>query len=388
LSEAVKLHASIDASNPQQQNNNQNNFNNYNNQNNNNKQLEAVTAVAVWETAGTIKIFTGSHDGFWRLWNTQGGSFVKEFEQQMGGKVECLQVAFNYLFCGFEGNSPALPGCTVGMVHAWNLANPNQPPLELQVSPSMPYAHGQAVTSILVMGAEGQPPKVVSGSRDGSIRIWGFTENTFAMEKNLLGHAREVTGVAGPIGTNLIWSGGMDNALRIWDITGPADTCQHTVTVDAAAAATVGSPTSAAGAPINGHTNAVTALLQFEAPGLGTFVLSTSLDVTIQAWNGTNGQCLASEQHGEGVICMSMGSDLKGAPLLLIGLESGNIMVRNILQTPNMPAFGLLFVLNARFTAAHNGPVRSICQGPASTFYSAGSDGKMMLWQLTGDVGL
>lgn len=412
FSHAVKLHASVDAGNPKQsQNNNNSNYqgnnnnsnyqgnNNRNsNNNNNNSQLEPVTAVAVWETAGTIKIFTGSHDGFWRLWNTSGGTFVKEFEQQMGGKVECLQVAFNYLFCGFEGSSPALPGCTVGMVHAWNLAQPTQPPLELQMAPGqMPYAHGQAVTSILIMGTEGQPPKVVSGSRDGTVRIWAFKDAGFAMERNLLGHAREVTGLAGPIGANLIWSGGMDNALRIWDCAGPTDACQHAITTEGkdtaagAAAAGIGSPTNAAAgaaSPGSGHTAAITALLQFEAPGMGTFVLSSSLDGTVQAWNGTNGQCVASEQHGEGVICMSMGSDLKGSPLLLVGLESGNIMVRNILQTPNMPAFGLLFVLNARFTAAHSGPVRSICQGPSSTFYSCGNDGKMMVWQMTGDVGL
>ena len=389
FSHAVKLHASVDASSPQQNNNNNNNYNNYNNSNNN--QLEAVTAVAIWETAGTIKIFTGSHDGFWRLWNTTGGSFVKEFEQQMGGKVECLQVAFNYLFCGFEGSSPALPGVTVGMVHAWNLGQPNQPPLELQMAPGhMPYAHGQAVTSILIMGGEGgAPPKVISGSRDGSIRIWAFDNTSFMLEKNLLGHAREVTGLAGPIGANLIWTGGLDHALRIWDCTGPANTCQHAITSAGMDGAGGVSPSpSNAPSPTGGHTSAITALLQFEAPGMGTVVLSSSLDGTVQAWNGTNGQCLASEQHGEGVLCMSMGSDLKGAPLLLLGLESGIIMVRNILQTPNMPAFGLLFVLNARFTAAHSGPVRSICQGPSSTFYSCGNDGKLMVWQLTGDVGL
>ena len=392
FSHAVKLHATVDASSPQQQQQNNNNYNNYNNNNNNNNQTEAVTAVAIWETAGTIKIFTGSHDGFWRLWNTSGGTFVKEFEQQMGGKVECLQVAFNYLFCGFEGSSPALPNCTVGMVHAWNLGQPNQPPLELQMAPGhMPYAHGQAVTSILIMGGEGgAPPKVVSGSRDGSIRIWAFDNTSFQLEKNLIGHAREVTGLAGPIGTNLIWTGGLDHALRIWDCSGPTNTCQHAITsagMDGVAVPPAPNNNTAASST-GGHTMPVTALLQFEASGIGTFVLSSSLDGTVQAWNGTNGQCVASEQHGEGVICMSMGSDLKNNPLLLIGLESGIIMVRNILQTPNMPAFGLLFVLNARFTAAHNGPVRSICQGPSSTFYSCGNDGKMMVWQLTDDLGL
>lgn len=377
----MKLHASIDAANPAQQQQNNHGFNNNYNNNNNRGQLEAVTSVAIWETAGTIKIFTGSHDGFWRLWNTSGGTFVKEFEQQMGGKVECMQVAFNYLFCGFESMSPALPDVPVGMVHAWNLASPNQPPLELQMVPGMiPYAHGMAVTNVLVMGADGQPPTVISGSRDGSIRIWAFKDNAFVLEKNLLGHAREVTGLS-PIGT-LLWSGGMDHSLRIWDIASPVGTCQHTIT----SASMDGQP-PAGNNP--GHSHAVTGLLQFEAPNNGgTFVLSSSMDGTIQAWNGANGQCVAKEQHGEGVVCMSMAADLKGAPLLLIGLESGNIMCRNVLQSGTMPAFGLLFCLSSRYTASHNGAVRSLCQGPSSTFYSCGNDGKLLVWQLTGDLGL
>ena len=85
---------------------------------------------------------------------------------------------------------------------------------------------------------------------------------------------------------------------------------------------------------------------------------------------------------------MSMATDLKGNPLLLIGLESGNIMVRNVLQSPSMQAFGLLLCLSARYTAGHMGAVRSLCQGPSSTFYSCGSDGKLLVWQMTGDLGL
>jgi WD40 repeat protein len=244
---------------------------------------------------------------------------------------------------------------------------------------------------MLIVGKEasGQPPKVVSGSRDGSIRIWAFApENggTFVLEKNLLGHAREVTGLA-PIGDNLLWSAGMDYALRIWDHTSPQGTCQHAITAGTKDGNVV-PPTAGTNPAANpGHAGPVTGLLCFDAPNNGgTFVLSSSLDGTIQAWNGANGQCVANEDHGEGVVCMSMATDLKGNPLLLIGLESGNIMVRNILQAGNMPAFGLLFCLSSKYSGGHNGAVRSLCQGPSSTFYSCGNDGKLLVWQLTGDL--
>ena len=54
-------------------------------------------------TNSGLHLITGSHDGFWRLWNTAGGSFNKQAESNMRGKVESLQVINgSYLFCGFE----------------------------------------------------------------------------------------------------------------------------------------------------------------------------------------------------------------------------------------------------------------------------------------------
>jgi hypothetical protein len=84
----VKLHAIIDASSPaQDQSHNQSNgFNSNNryNSNSNKQQMEPVSTVALWETNGTIKLFTGSNDGFWRLWNfVPNSGFVKEFEHNM-----------------------------------------------------------------------------------------------------------------------------------------------------------------------------------------------------------------------------------------------------------------------------------------------------------------
>jgi hypothetical protein len=103
----------LDASNPipvvHDSYNNNNNNNSYHNKSE--SRHAAVSAVSIWETQGSIKIFTGSHDGYWRLWNTQGSTFTKEFEHNMGGgKVECLKVESNFLFCGFEAVSLSLPG--------------------------------------------------------------------------------------------------------------------------------------------------------------------------------------------------------------------------------------------------------------------------------------
>jgi WD40 repeat protein len=156
----------------------------------------AVSSIAIWETQGAIKIFTGSHDGFWRLWNTQDSKFVKEFEHDMGGKVNCLEVASNFLFCGFESVTLVLPNVRVGMIHCWNLASPSDPPLEFHIQLNqIPYAHAMAVTRILVVGGD----QVISGSQDGCIRVWRFDataggKGMFLLARTLHGHAREVTG--------------------------------------------------------------------------------------------------------------------------------------------------------------------------------------------------
>ncbi|KAL3908055.1 MAG: hypothetical protein SGARI_003242, partial [Bacillariaceae sp.] len=164
--------------------------------------------------------------------------------------------------------------------------------------------------------------------------------------------------------------------------------CQHSITMASAnpnpqAGGTPGSPQAAG----QGHTNAVTGLVPFKSAA-GSFILSCSLDGTVKAWNAASGQCVATESHGEGVVCMDMIADPNGKPCLLLGMESGNLWVRNLEPTPKIQqAFAPVMLLSQQFTAGHNGPVKSVCKGPAGTFYSAGDDGKVLVFQITGDLG-
>ena len=383
----VKMHAMIEASSVMPNDNkNSSNYNN-NNRYNSGPNYASVTSVAIWETQGAIKIFTGSQDGFWRLWNTQGGHFNKEFEHNMGGPVHCLVVASNFLFCGFESVSPSLPEITVGMIHAWDLNNPAAPPLEFHMQPNgIPYAHASAVTKLIVV--DGQ--NIISGSRDGAIRFWTFDAAAagpnaqappagFVLAKTLHGHAREITGLA--VADSVLWSSSTDGSIRIWDMA--SGQCQFTIIM----AGATPNPQQQASISATGHSNAVTGLVSFKSPS-GTFVLSSSLDGDIKAWNGSTGQCVASQQHGEGVVTMSMADDPAGNQILLIGLESGNMMVRNLLQTGKMPAFTLLFTLSNHYTVAHDGAVMALAKGPSGTFYTGGSDGKVLVFQFNGDLGL
>lgn len=327
-----------------------------------------------------MKIFTGSHDGCWRLWNfVPNTGFVKEFEHFMGGPVYSLVVASNFLFCGVETMSPLLPEINVGMVQAWNLANPADPPLEFQMSPLAPYAHARGVTQLIVDGQS-----VFSGSKDGLIKLWSFDValNQFRLTQTFSGHACDITGLA--VADSVLWSSSTDGSIRIWDIAKAE--CQYLISM--AHAGATPPPPGSVPPQSPGHTNAVTCLVSFKSPN-GTFILSGSLDGDVKAWNGTTGQCVASEGHGEGVVSMSMATDCNGKPLLLLGLESGNIMARNLEPTAKIQkAFSPIINLSSRYSAGHEGAVNTVLAGTTGTFYSGGIDGKVLAFELTGDLGL
>ena len=404
----VTLHKTVEASSVVQQPNNNNNYNNRNNYNNNNNnpQKAPVSAVSIWETNGTIQIFTGSHDGYWRLFNANQ-QFQRTAETPMRGKVECIEIVQNsYLYCGFEAPSSKMPDVPCGQVNAWNLQNPSPQAIEFFMDPThLPYAHNQAVSALTV--GEGSNAPVVTGSKDGTIRVWTLsaTDGKFTLVRTLPGHLREVTALVLIPGGNLLWSGSIDGSIRIWDLSQavPEQACQYCITKETQGNLPVSpggnNPQGGANAAGVGHTNAVTSMVLFPSAA-GSFVLSASLDGSIKAWDTNTAQCVASENHTEGVVTMTLAhatpspqqqpppQDGQGPPVLLIGLESGNIACRNLVQTQKTPAFALLFVLAQKYSAAHRGAVKSIAAGPSATFYSGGADGNLMVWQFTGDLNL
>jgi len=377
FSHALKSHIQLEASSEIKQQKNNGYNNNYNN--NNQKRKHTVSSAAIWENQGMIKIFTGSNDGFWRLWNSANG-FTQEFEKQMsdGGKVNCVEVASNFLFCGFDGICPKLPNTKVGMIHAWNLSSPQDPPLEFYMEKdNAPYAHSFSISSLFVTNQG----IVLSGSEDSTIKVWQFENNAFTLRKTLAGHVRAVTGmtVVSSASLNMLWSCSVDETIRLWDLN--TGDCKHLISSETTKNQQTGQSA--------GHQAAITSLINFESKGMGNFVLSGSFDGTIKAWGADNGNLMASsEPHGNlGIVSMCLSSDTADTPLILCGLENGCISVRNILQTQNAPAFTLLLYLNEYYSShsLHNA-IKCIVSGPSNTFYSCGDDGKMIVWQITGQL--
>ncbi|KAL7464861.1 hypothetical protein ACHAXS_005191, partial [Conticribra weissflogii] len=351
------------------------------------KDKHKVTSVAVWETNGAIKLFTGSHDGKWRLWATApaagggtGATLTKEFEHFVGGPVDTVHIASHYFFCGFEASPLEAPDAKAGMVHSWNLNAAQDPPMELWLGPMAKYAGSGRIRSLWTT----QDGRVWSGGTDGAIRQWAFDpvggptgKGGFALLRSMCGHLGAVTGLA--LVGGILWSGGMDGTIRLWNV----DTGDNAHVIPSIKKDLVAN----GGAPV-GHSGPVTGLIPFEAPNAqGSFVFSSSLDETVKVWNATNGECVASESHGQGVTSIALTADLKGNPLLLCGLFYGDIMIRGTISNP--PLVLLLKISYNYIGVGHEmGPVNDIQPGPGNTFYAVADDGKLTVWQITGDFGL
>lgn len=322
-----------------------------------NASASAISAISIWH----MKIVTGSHDGFWRLWKPQDATCQLEFEHNVGGgKIACIIVASNFLFCGFEAVSSSLPGnAQVGMIHAWNLANLSLPPLEFHIHPQIPYAHASCVSHLAIY----QQDVILSGDQYGVIRIWKYTKpGVFSLQTTIHGHASEITGIV-VVNQSMVWSSSTDCSIRMWDyLTGESKFLLTPLTVT--------------NGIHSGHVNAVTGLVSCEMPGLGTFVFSSSMDGTVKVWNGANGDCIASKNHISGVVSMMASQDPFFNPILVLGLENGNIVLCNFMT------LSTIMILMKKYSIGHKGPVNAVATGTPGTFYTGGEDGKLLVCKI------
>jgi len=382
FSHVIKLHASIEVSDKNKDL--KSNSNRGYGVKNKVKDKHRVTSVAVWESNGAIKLFTGSHDGKWRLWNISSpgrgentATLSKEFEHFVGGPVDTVHVASHFFFCGFDASPIEAPNAKAGMVHSWNLNAPQDSPMELWMSPMAKYAASGRIRSLYTT-SDG---RVWSGGSDGNIREWSFNpckgpegKAGFSLLRSMCGHLGAVTGLA--LMNEVLWSGGSDGTIRLWNV-GSGEEAYLIPAVKKGGKKD----------GCSGHSGQVTGLLTFDAPVQSAFVFSSSLDETVKVWNASTGECVASENHGQGVTAIAFMVDLKENPLLLCGLFYGDIMIRGTVSNP--PLCLLLKISHNFIGVGHElGPVNSIQAGPSNTFYCVADDGKLTVWQITGDFGL
>lgn len=267
------------------------------------------------------------------------------------------------------------------MIHVWNLQSTADPPLQLHMTPhTSPYAHESSVTCLCVVDRHDTTLQIISGSEDGTIHLWSLESSsssssipTVRLHRKIKAHDASVTAIVLLPHENMLWSGCINGSLHLWNVR--SGTRQIRI------------PPSV----LTGHSTNITSLIRFDTPA-GRFVLSSSLDGTIRAWNALTGECVLSSSNKDSsstpIHCMTILSmnhhrhqeeGQRRNPLLLLGQNDGTIECRTLLPTDHFETLDLVFTLPSHQGAA----VRSIASVPSGGIvYSGDDNGNMHAWQI------
>src|SRR6266702_4114160 len=174
----------------------------------------------------------------------------------------------------------------------------------------------------LALSADGQ--KLVSGSRDQTIKVWD--PSTGQKIGSLTGHTDYVTSVAISGDGRILVSGSFDQSVKVWDLstgrelrtltghTGPvwsvALSSDKWIAVSGSADGTIKVWNLSTGQEVRalkGHTNDVLCVAMSEN---GQTLVSGSRDQTIKVWKLTTGQEMdALTDHTDAIYCLVLSSD-------------------------------------------------------------------------------
>ncbi|HUI25025.1 MAG TPA: serine/threonine-protein kinase [Candidatus Kryptonia bacterium] len=183
---------------------------------------------------------------------------------------------------------------------------------------------------------------VVSGSRDGSVRLWD--PSTSQCVQTWDGHTDRVTCVQLSADEHTMLSGSADRTVRLWDV--DAGFCQriftgHTSLVTAVALSTTGRwalsgsydhtvrlwevSTGQCARIFSGHSRQVSSVALNRD---GRQALSGAYDRTVRLWDLTTGRCvLVFEGHRRAVTCVQFGADGTTA---ISGSDDGSVRIWEI----------------------------------------------------------
>ena len=198
-------------------------------------------------------------------------------------------------------------------------------------------------------------PVIISGSDDGTVRVWDPTTGT-PIGQPLTGHAGPVNAVAsGQIdGRTVIISGSDDGTVRVWD-------------------PTTGTP---AADPFTGHAGPVNAVASGQADGR-TVIISGSDDGTVRVWDATTGTPIGQPLTGHtGYVNAVAFGQVNGQPVIISGSTDRTLRIWDV--TTGVPA-------GDPFTG-HTGYVNAVAFGQVNgrtVIVSGGDDGTVRVWDPT-----
>ncbi|KAJ8552725.1 hypothetical protein K7X08_020118 [Anisodus acutangulus] len=275
---------------------------------------KVVTGIAF--PSGSDKLYSGSTDKTVRVWDCQSGQCagVVNFD----GEVGCMLSEGPWIFVGITN-----------LVKAWNTQTGTD--LSLNGPVGQVYA--------LVVGND----MLLAGTEDG-ILAWKYngSTNNFDPITALTGHTHHVVSLV--VGANRLYSGSMDNSIRVWNL--ETLLCLQILT---------------------DHTSVVMSVLCWDQ-----FLLSCSLDKTIKVWAANesgNLEVTYTHQEERGLLALCGMHDAEAKPVLLCSCNDNTIRVYDL---PSFSERGKIFSKEG---------VRRIEIGPAGLFFTGDESGQVRVWK-------
>ncbi|KAL5158448.1 Zinc finger CCCH domain-containing protein 48 [Glycine soja] len=272
---------------------------------------KVITGIAL--PVGSDKLYSGSTDGTVRIWDCHTGQCAKVIN--LGAEVTSLISEGSWIFVGLQN-----------AVKAWNIQT------MLEFTLDGPKGRVRAMT----VGNN----TLFAGAEDGVIFAWrgsSKADSPFELVASLTGHTKAVVCLA--VGCKMLYSGSMDQSIKVWDM----DTLQCTMT-------------------LNDHTDAVTSLICWDQ-----YLLSSSSDRTIKVWaciEAGSLEVIYTHTEENGVVSLFGMPDAEGKPILFSSCRDNSVHI---------------FSERGRLFAKKD--VALIELGPGGLFFTGDESGLLMVWK-------
>ncbi|XP_052186657.1 zinc finger CCCH domain-containing protein 48-like isoform X2 [Diospyros lotus] len=286
---------------------------------------DTITGIAL--SSGSDKLYSGSRDKTVRIWDCHTGLCVDALE--MSSEVLCLKSEGPWLFVGLKN-----------ALKAWNTQKSFE---ALTTLPTAPVIVGE------VHAIEAMDNMLFAGTQGGIIFAWKFRceDEIPELASSLKGHSHAVISLI--IGAGMLYSGSMDNTIRVWDMNNLL--CVQT---------------------LEGHTGAVLSVICWDH-----YLFSCSLDGTVKAWGMAKEDqfelemLYSREEQEDGVLKLRGIQDADGKPILLCSCNDNSVRLYDL---PLFPKRWLLFSKRE---------VRAIeTSSAAGLFFTGDATGQVTVWKL------